>query len=46
MTPRSNWVIVFVGTLKLKLSQFFARAERKHLKRKAAAPAKFKKKTS
>jgi transcriptional regulator with XRE-family HTH domain len=39
--PSMEVIIAFADTFKLKLSQFFARAERKHLfKRKAAAPAK------
>ena len=41
--PSMEVIIAFADTFKLKLSQFFARAERKHLKRKAAAPVKFKK---
>jgi transcriptional regulator with XRE-family HTH domain len=37
--PSMEVIIAFADTFKLKLSQFFARAERKHLKRKPAAPA-------
>lgn len=48
VNPRLELIIAFADTFKLTLSQFFARAERKHLKRKAAAtsPAKSKKKTA
>lgn len=37
-------IIACADTFKLKLSQFFARAERKHLKRKPVAPASAKSK--
>ncbi|HET8891503.1 MAG TPA: helix-turn-helix domain-containing protein [Candidatus Angelobacter sp.] len=43
VNPRLELIIAFADTFNLTLSQFFARAERKHLKRKAAAPAKLKK---
>lgn len=48
VNPRLELIIAFADTFKLTLSQFFARAERKHLKRKVAAPspAKSKKKTA
>lgn len=46
VNPRLELIIAFADTFKLTLSQFFARAERKHLKRKPGSPAKFKKKTS
>jgi hypothetical protein len=40
-------IIAFADTFKLTLSQFFARAERKHFSRKSVAPgSKPKKKTS
>jgi len=46
INPSLELVIAFADTFKLTLSQFFARAERKHLKRKPAAPApKLKKKS-
>jgi transcriptional regulator with XRE-family HTH domain len=38
VNPRLELIIAFADTFKLTLSQFFARAERKHLKRKPAAP--------
>ena len=43
INPSLEMVIAFADTFKLTLSQFFARAERKHLKRQPAAPAKAKK---
>jgi transcriptional regulator with XRE-family HTH domain len=46
VNPRLELIIAFADTFKLTLSQFFARAERMHLKRKPAAPAKLKKRTS
>jgi DNA-binding XRE family transcriptional regulator len=48
INPTIELVIVLADTFHLKLSQFFARAERKHLKRPRAAPAsgRRKKKTS
>ncbi|MBZ5504088.1 MAG: helix-turn-helix transcriptional regulator [Acidobacteriia bacterium] len=37
VNPRLELIIAFADTFRLKLSQFFARAERKHLKRKPTA---------
>ncbi|MBZ5533402.1 MAG: helix-turn-helix domain-containing protein [Acidobacteriia bacterium] len=37
INPTLELVIAFADTFKLKLSQFFARAERKHLKKPVAA---------
>ena len=42
VNPRLELIIAFADTFKLTLSQFFARAERKHLRRKPAAPASIK----
>jgi transcriptional regulator with XRE-family HTH domain len=45
--PSMEVIIAFADTFKLTLSQFFARAERKHFSRKSVAPgSKPKKKTS
>jgi DNA-binding XRE family transcriptional regulator len=47
VNPRLELIIAFADTFELTLSQFFARAERKHLKRQPAAPVsgKLKKKS-
>ena len=45
VNPRLELIIAFADTFELSLSQFFARAERKHLKRQPATPGKSKKKS-